>query len=444
MKQLFLASCFLVFFGFFGQSAFAFSDVKKEDYYYEAVEWAQQQAIISGFEDNTFRPSEKVTHRQFIKMYTNAFDFNKANMQGEDYYAVLEDYGFNFVSSKNRSITRGEVAVLITYANGAVHKPNAFDNYIDDQIIETSAQFLLDKGISGGQQKGNTASKRLGALNELTRAQAITFLYRLEQKQLNTVAESVKRYKEPAKFTEQAAVIRSYDFGEDIHYHVLGEGNAFRLAVTYKDYVIGGYETEDGKDVYGSVVGGKQNQQNLGYVTVIPYKDGFKGNRVRAISWWAGAPAFQDIVQKARTLTYSAETTNISKLYGELANEFRVKYGENPLEEHWVLSTAALTHSQDMSKRNYFDHDTPEGLSPSDRVKGNTEIDSVGENISAGYSDIFAAHAGWINSGGHRANLLSDYDFIGFGLAMVPGSSYGMYYTTKFASDWSRGDWEEY
>lgn len=437
MKKILAFMFFLLLVGFSSQPAFAMSDVKKSDYYYDAVQWGQQQKIISGFENNTFRPNEQVTHRQFIKMYTNTFDFDKTDLQKGNYYAVIDDYGIEFDYASNSSITRGEVAVLLAYANGEIQKPDTFDRYDIDFFVEPAAQFLLEKGISGGQQRGDSATKKIGADNYLTRAQAITFLYRLQQKQLHTLATSVKLYKEPAKFTEQDAVIRSYDFGDDIHYHVLAEGQAFRLAVTYKDYVIGGYETEEAKELFGAVIGKPISDQQRDTKEATYHLDSQEGNKVRAISWWAKAISFKEIVQKARQLTYSTETTNISKLYGELASEFRVKYGLNPLQEHAVLSTAALGHSKDMAQRNYFSHSTPEGLSPSDRVQqvpGNAEINSAGENISAGYYDIFAAHTGWINSSGHRANLLKDsYYFIGFGLADASAAKYSMYYTTKFA-----------
>jgi len=53
--------------------------------------------------------------------------------------------------------------------------------------------------------------------------------------------------------------MKTNEFGQNVKYHALGEGEAFRVAITYQDYLVGGYETEVGKEFFGSVFG--QNEQ---------------------------------------------------------------------------------------------------------------------------------------------------------------------------------------
>lgn len=162
--------------------------------------------------------------------------------------------------------------------------------------------------------------------------------------------------------------------------------------------------------------------------------DTHNGNVLRAVSWWSPAKAFEDIVTQTQTRYSSKDKTTISKVYMELANEFRIKNGVEPVEEHWVLTAAAYDHSVDMVARKYLNHFTPEGLSPSDRVKlvaNNNELTRASENIAAGYPDIFNAHHGWINSYGHRQNLLNNHRFIGFGFE--EGQNNAVHYTTKFS-----------
>ena len=59
----------------------------------------------------------------------------------------------------------------------------------------------------------------------------------------------------------------------------------------------------------------------------------------------------------------------------------------------------------------------------------------LGENIAAGYQTAQAVFDGWKNSPGHNANMLGEnYVAIGIGRAVVPGSPYGIYWSTEFAS----------
>lgn len=453
MKRLTILFAFLTFFILPKEDVFAFSDVQKKDYFSDAVQWASEEGIISGYEDGSFRPHRPVTHRQFIKMYTNTFDFQQtATSNSDDYYDTLEEYGIQFdYTNFTNPILRGDVAVLIAYANGEIHRPTSFSSYYTKNHYEQAAQFMLDTKVSTGQNNStkNNASTIFGTNNSLTRAQAITFLYRLYQYDLNTLADAVKLYKEPFLFPENVDVLRSYDVGKDITYHVITDAEDYSLAITYKNYLIGGYETEVGYELFGYTIGYDQlekDDSNTYFGSSNFPKEGIHINRhadhhdqniIRAISWWVGTPSVADQVQYAKSLATSTHTTSIATIYRDLANEFRAKAGLHLLEEHWALTTAAKAHSMDMATRNYFSHTTPEGLSPSDRVKlvrNNTEILSAGENISAGYSSIFESHTGLINSWGHRTNLLnSSYHYIGYGIGYNGNSQYERYYTTKFS-----------
>jgi uncharacterized protein YkwD len=75
-----------------------------------------------------------------------------------------------------------------------------------------------------------------------------------------------------------------------------------------------------------------------------------------------------------------------------------------------------------MATRHYFDHATPEGLMPWDRIAatlgGETPFSTMGENIAEGFADAPSTCLGWMNSAGHRANILSgNFDAIGVGWA---------------------------
>jgi len=90
-----------------------------------------------------------------------------------------------------------------------------------------------------------------------------------------------------------------------------------------------------------------------------------------------------------------------------LTNVERAKAGCGTLRIDARLTTAARLHSQDMVDRGYFSHTSPEGEGPGDRAEAAGYPRWSGENIAAGYATPAAVVRGWMNSDGHRANILN-------------------------------------
>ncbi|GII23736.1 CAP domain-containing protein [Planosporangium mesophilum] len=88
------------------------------------------------------------------------------------------------------------------------------------------------------------------------------------------------------------------------------------------------------------------------------------------------------------------------------------------------LAAAARAHSADMADRRYFAHDTPDGVGVGTRVtNAGYQWSAVGENIAKGQQDATAVLRAWLNSPGHRANILNcRYTNIGIGLAYQDGT----------------------
>ncbi len=117
----------------------------------------------------------------------------------------------------------------------------------------------------------------------------------------------------------------------------------------------------------------------------------------------------------------------------ELTNNERVKQGLEPLKFDLEISAVARSHSLDMSAREYFSHDTPEGVTPKQRLKfGGIVFSAMGENIAGHQSPELVIKA-WMNSEGHRANILRDsYTRIGVGVAQ--SNKYGFLFTQNFTN----------
>ena len=112
-----------------------------------------------------------------------------------------------------------------------------------------------------------------------------------------------------------------------------------------------------------------------------------------------------------------------------LVNAERAKHGLAALTEDWELSRVARYKSQDMHDNRYFAHNSPTYGTPFRMLRAfGLSYRTAGENIAMGYAAPAAVVAGWMNSEGHRANILSSaYTKIGVGYVAD-----GHYWTQQF------------
>jgi uncharacterized YkwD family protein/spore coat assembly protein SafA len=137
--------------------------------------------------------------------------------------------------------------------------------------------------------------------------------------------------------------------------------------------------------------------------------------------------------QKVNIPNFDA-TKSIENQVVQLTNQERAKYGLKPLVADWELARVARYKSADMRDRNYFSHTSPTYGSPFDMMKNfGISYRSAGENIAAGQRTPQEVVTAWMNSEGHRKNILSSgYTHIGVGYAQ--GGSKQHYWTQMFIS----------
>jgi uncharacterized protein YkwD len=109
-----------------------------------------------------------------------------------------------------------------------------------------------------------------------------------------------------------------------------------------------------------------------------------------------------------------------------MANGSRAQNGAGQLTCDGALTLAARRHSEDMCARSYFSHTGQDGSSAGDRMRRTgAEFRSWAENIAQGYGSADQVHTGWMNSAGHRRNLLNPgLGRIGVGYAECNGRPY--------------------
>lgn len=113
-----------------------------------------------------------------------------------------------------------------------------------------------------------------------------------------------------------------------------------------------------------------------------------------------------------------------------LVNEERARAGCQPVTADEALARLAADFSRDMAERGFFSHTDPDGHTPWDRAEEAGVTHLAAENIARGQPDAEAVMAAWMNSEGHRANILNcDYRTLGVGIWQGEG---GPWWTQEF------------
>ncbi|WP_329270404.1 CAP domain-containing protein [Streptomyces sp. NBC_01451] len=133
--------------------------------------------------------------------------------------------------------------------------------------------------------------------------------------------------------------------------------------------------------------------------------------------------------QTSAPITVSAQAAAEAEVL-QLVNEERAKVGCSAVSANSALRDLAEAFSEDMAARDFFDHTDPDGLSPWDRADKAGITSLGGENIARGQADAAAVMEAWMNSPGHKANILNcDFKTLGVGVHFGSG---GPWWTQDF------------
>ena len=112
----------------------------------------------------------------------------------------------------------------------------------------------------------------------------------------------------------------------------------------------------------------------------------------------------------------------------QLVNQERIRYGLTELRPDWELSRVTRVKSADMLENNYFSHTSPVYGSPFDMIRNfGLQYRGAAENIARGQQTPHSVFRAWMNSRGHRSNILGDFSHIGVGYVED-----GKYWTQMF------------
>lgn len=135
----------------------------------------------------------------------------------------------------------------------------------------------------------------------------------------------------------------------------------------------------------------------------------------------------------AASATAAKRSADLAQQVVDLVNSQRSQAGCGPVRSNAKLALAAQRHSEDMAARNFFDHTNPDGAGPQQRIDAaGYAWSGWGENIARGQKDAAAVMDSWMNSPGHRANILNcKFTELGVGIHLGSG---GPWWTQDFGT----------
>ncbi len=183
---------------------------------------------------------------------------------------------------------------------------------------------------------------------------------------------------------------------------------------------------------------------------VIYYLDQLEGNKVLGINimhksllvkgepivnytltYFGGFPDFG--YEKPNESTRKIIERALERQIFDITNAIRVNKGLEPLSWHQATAQVAYEHSKDMQTRNYFDHNSPNGDGPGDRIRdANIDFIEVRENIAMNQiNSVDVTHA-WMNSEGHREAILYEQNtHLGVGVSLNDSIHYTQLFLVK-------------
>ncbi|WP_018921988.1 S-layer homology domain-containing protein [Salsuginibacillus kocurii] len=179
-----LVGGFILFAGVESGDAAGFPDVSQDHWANTEIEWAAEEGLVTGFENGDFRPNANVTEAEFVTMTNRYFNQtengNATGHWAQGQYDRLTDEGIYLPGTyhqtfKNGDVPRGIVAQILSAHQG-----------LEGNDLPAAVDWLFDEGLSTGQSTVGSRLDRFGFDSGLTRAEAATFFYRMNQQGMTT------------------------------------------------------------------------------------------------------------------------------------------------------------------------------------------------------------------------------------------------------------------
>ena len=388
-----------------------FADVPAGKYYTRPVLWANQNGIVTGITATTFAPDSPITREQMATILYRYAGFCREDISGANSLNAFSDRGS--VSSYALPAVRWAVAAGIINgytANTLAPKASATRAQVATILMRYVCYY--DDDPNNDPQPGQEVPTADSV--DSIQVGGVSYKLGMTSSQLTALAG------QPKQILATLAGYNWWVYGTNTY-------RDFFLAGVYQDRVVALCTSGPGFSYMGYNMGDHNVKvRNAANCNVSVYLDKNDGNRFHCV-----------LLEDPHYSGYQTVDTSTA-LKGEsladfyLVNAFRVYYNRKPLQWHDKVTVAARLHSADMAANGYFDHTGLNGSAPWDRVSAQgVSWRACGENIAYGYPSGVSVHNGWVNSAGHRSNILNpDWSHMGVGAARA--SNGRCYYTEDF------------
>lgn len=392
-----------------------FGDLNKNHKNYDAIIDLVNEKIIKGYPDGNFKPENNITRAEFSALLCRALKLD-GEVDRFEKASVFKD-----VSKKHWAV--GYINLL--YSTGIINgvgngnfKPE--DNVTYEQAIKMVVLSLgpneQEANKLGGYPKGYlTMADNMGLNKNIngkinspaTRSMIAQIIYNGNFKNIKvTIVDNITETNNGNKTVDNKNDIKGNisnikigmkesDIKENSYRTIKTDNGKWNFYNNYNNFFMIYFNKENKIEYVYSM-------DTSNFKDAKTYKDTNDGDKIYAVSIGNIAKDNADITEQ---------------LVFEITNGFRGKYGKSPLKWNDKLAKVARDYSKDMNDRKFFSHNDPDGKNPGDRLKSaGYNYNAYGENIILGYANGVEAMNGWINSSGHRKNILVDYcDEIGIG-----------------------------
>lgn len=438
---------FIAIFSFVGLCIFAvgpeleaFSDVDSTTKNVDAIMDLYNRGIINGYDDGSFKPDNSITRGEVAIIISKAFDYDDTTAL-TDFLDVPADAWLHPYVMR---VANARVMGSVGYDNFGPMQNITYDEILKIAISIMGKDDLATllggwpNGYSHTAQAMGLADLKIYGSSKASRAdvcKVISNIFKYDSyKDIKVGSEKIEIGMDTNLLSRPDETASSTWKDTSWWFYNTSDYENFYALLVKDNYVFGLAAIGSGFEFNGKRAGDYAND-NHGVVPFdVFYEDKNDGDRVHGMYTYfllvGSEKQYQDLSGQDRAIYH-------------FTNAFRVYHSKAPLEWDDRLATAARLHCEDMGKNNYFNHTSLDGRSPSDRVKAQGVSYGAGENISAGYAGAFEAYNGWVNSEGHRDNMLNDsYQTLGVGSAYVNSGSYQTFFTQNFSFSDRRGYWD--
>ncbi len=364
-----------------------FDDVSPRHWAYPSIQKMETQKLINGFPDGSFRPDNSVSRAEYAKMFASVFGF--------------------------------AVRTAEEYSNVQQYLPDtASDSWYYPYVCAVlPCMFTKREGFNpDGEMTREDAAHSFAVLYGYVELTDGTF------SATNSSAESLSAFTDAAQITngKRDSVACAVQSGL-----MQGKGDGIfdpKGPLTRAEICVLFMRALDSKGLPSAEI--MERLQDSGYKIV--YEPEPAASPAAPEDGNTPSDPFSSVP------TAPDDLVAIEHRVWEITNEERAKAGLPALQYDENLAEVARAHSVDMDLRSFFAHDNPDGQTPFDRMEAaGFRYSYAAENIAWNQRSPEAVMTAWMNSPGHRANILNpNVTYVGIGLHIAADGSY--YWTQNF------------